>query len=148
MLPIDTKPWYHKYTNLPYLHLGDDPNVGIDCFNLCRLVLNKECGIRVPLCTSDFCNIVDEDWYTKTNIPLFENGASIDNKDFSCIKVTSPKIYDVIFMSLGSTNITNHCAMYIDNNKILHTMIGHKSWVTIYGNYYKQYTTGIYRWNH
>ena len=49
-------------------------------------------------------------------------------------------------MRLGSTNTDNHCAMYIDNNKILHTMEGYASWVAPYGRYYKQYTTGIWKW--
>ena len=62
------------------------------------------------------------------------------------VKVKDPKPYDVILMSLGSTHVTNHCALYVDTNKILQTMINHKSWVTNYGRYYKQYTTGIFRW--
>ena len=49
-------------------------------------------------------------------------------------------------MSIGSTNVTNHCAMLVDRTKILQTMIKHTSWVAPYGNYYKQYTTGVYRW--
>ena len=49
-------------------------------------------------------------------------------------------------MSLGSTNVTNHCAMYVDTNKILQTMINHNSWIAPYGRYYKQYTVGVYRW--
>lgn len=146
MLLTDTNPWYYKYTGLPYLHLGNDPSTGIDCFNLCRLVLKEEANMKIPLTTSDFCNIVDEDWYLKTTIPLFENGTKIENDDFKCIKVEKPKLYDIIFMSLGSTNVTNHCAIYVDTNKILHTMIDHNSWIAPYGKYYKQYTTGIYRW--
>ena len=46
----------------------------------------------------------------------------------------------------GSTNVPNHCAMYVDDNKVLHIMDKHLSWISPYGNYYKQYTTGIYRW--
>ena len=29
-------------------------------------------------------------------------------------------------MSLGATNVTNHCALYLGKNKILQTMIDHK----------------------
>ena len=61
-------------------------------------------------------------------------------------KVSEPKKYDVITMSLGATNVTNHCALYVDQNRILQTMLDHTSWIAPYGNYYKQYTTGIYRW--
>ena len=57
-----------------------------------------------------------------------------------------PQLFDIILMSIGSTNVTNHCAMLVDRTKILQTMIKHTSWVAPYGNYYKQYTTGVYRW--
>ena len=144
---IDTTVWYNKYTNLPFLHLGDDPLVGLDCFNLCRYIYKQELSIDVPLSTSDFCNIVDEDWYVKTSEQLFENGAKLTTSTFSWAKVVTPKIYDIILLSIGATNITNHCAMYVGTNKILHTMSGRTSWVAPYGGYYKQYTTGIYRWN-
>ena len=58
----------------------------------------------------------------------------------------APKVFDVIVMSMGSTLISNHCALYVDNNRILHAMVDHTSWVSPYGNYYQQYTTGVYRW--
>ncbi len=49
-------------------------------------------------------------------------------------------------MSIGSTNVTNHCALYIGENKMLQTMINHKSWIAPYGRWYKNYTVGIYKW--
>lgn len=139
--------WYEKYTNLPYKHLGDNPDSGIDCFNLCRYVYKHELNIDIPLATYDFCNIVDEDWYLKTTIQLIEDATKLNRPDFSWIKVTEPKPFDILLISIGSTNITNHCALCIDNTKLLQTMIGRTSWVSPYGKYYKQYTTGIYRWN-
>ena len=135
--------WYHKYKDFPYLHLGNNAETGIDCFNLCKLVYLKELNIDIPYTSSDFCKIVDEDWYSKTQERLFEQGAT---DEYGWIKVKEPKTYDIITMSLGATNVTNHCALYVDRNKILQTMINHKSWIAPYGNYYKQYTTGIYRW--
>ena len=135
--------WYNKYKDFPYLHLGNNAETGIDCFNLCKLVYLNELGIDIPYSTSDYCNIVDEDWYNKTHERLFEQAAT---DEYGWIKVKEPKRYDIITMSLGATNVTNHCALYADRNKILQTMINHKSWIAPYGNYYKQYTTGIYRW--
>ena len=32
MQSIDTVPWYSKYLNLPYLHLGNNPETGIGVF--------------------------------------------------------------------------------------------------------------------
>ena len=136
--------WYNSYTDFPYLHLGDNPETGIDCFNLCCYVFKKELGIHLPYSTADFCNIVDEDWYSKTNSQFFIDGFNDGSNGW--VKVTDPKMYDIIIMSLGSTNVANHCALYVDNNKILQTMIQHKSWIAPYGRYYKQYTLGIYRW--
>ena len=135
--------WYHKYKDFPYLHLGNNAETGIDCFNLCKYVYLHELNIDIPYTTDHFCKIVDEDWYSKTQERLFEINA---NEKTGWRRVREPKPYDIITMSLGSTNVTNHCALYVDRNKILQTMIKHKSWVSIYGNYYKQYTTGVYRW--
>ena len=135
--------WYNKYKDFPYLHLGNNAETGIDCFNLCKLVYLNELEIDFPYTTSDFCKIVDEDWYSKTQERFFEINA---NEKTGWRKVKEPQLYDIITMSLGATNVTNHCALYVDRSRILQTMIDHTSWVAPYGNYYKQYTTGVYRW--
>jgi len=139
--------WYNKYTNLPYKHLGQDPATGIDCFNLCSLILREECGFPIGLNTTDFCNIVDDDWYSKITESPFHNGVLYDRPNFRWKQVEVPAVYDILLMSIGSTNVINHCAMYVDNNKLLQIMIDRPSWLSPYGKYYKQYTLGIYRWN-
>jgi cell wall-associated NlpC family hydrolase len=138
--------WYNNYIGFPHKHLGDNPTTGIDCFNLCRYIYKHQLNIDVPLSTHDFCNIVDSDWYNKTTEPLFELAAKLKRTDFAWKKVTTPRLYDIITMSIGDTNITNHCAVYVDKDRVLQTVAGKKSWVGIYGTYYQQYTTGIYRW--
>jgi cell wall-associated NlpC family hydrolase len=135
--------WYDKYLNIPYKHLGNDPKSGMDCFNLCRYIYKEETGIVIPYLSLDRCNIVDEDWYNKTSDPIFETSALSDKHWES---VSEPQQFDFVLMSIGSTNITNHCAMYLSNNKVIHSMINRPSWVSPYGSYYKQYTTGLYRW--
>lgn len=135
--------WYDKYLNIPYKHLGNDPKSGMDCFNLCRYIYKEETGIDIPYFSFDRCNIVDDDWYNKTSDAIFENSALAD-KHWEQVEI--PKKFDFILMSIGSTNITNHCAMYIENNKVIHSMINRPSWISPYGGYYKQYTTGLYRW--
>jgi len=139
----DINPWYSKYLNLPYLHLGDNPETGIDCFNLCRLVYREQLNIDIPYDTADWCNIVDENWYRKTHDRFFEKGG---NLKYGWQKVLKAEKFNVITMSLGSTNVTNHCALFIGDNKILQTMIDKKSWIAPYGRYYKTYTMGIYKW--
>lgn len=137
--------WYDKYVGIPYKHLGNDMR-GIDCYNLCRLVLHQECGLHISQLSTDFCSIVDEDWYNKMSISPFETHIQSELAAGRCKKVRVPSAFDIIIMSIGATNITNHCAVYVGGNKILHTMIDRPSWVSSYGSYYKQYTTGIYRW--
>ena len=39
--------WYNKYKDFPYLHLGNNAETGIDCFNLCKLVYLNELGIDI-----------------------------------------------------------------------------------------------------
>ena len=137
--------WYEKYTGIPFKHLGDD-NEGIDCYNLCRLVLKQECSLDIGKPSFHFCNIVDDDWYNKVTISPFEQAIKQELLCGSCRKVTIPAKFDIILMSIGATNVTNHCAIYAGNNKILQTMTQRDSWISSYGSYYKQYTTGIYRW--
>mgnify|MGYP003344240630 FL=1 len=135
---------YLKYEGFPYRHLGDSSTSGIDCFNLIRLVYKEELGIDIPLSTSSFCYDQSEQWYSKTNSPLFSK-QSAEKVGFKSVKI--PKEYDVIVMSIGTTNVANHCALYLGKDKILQTMIGHNSWIAPYGRYYKQYTVDIYRWH-
>ena len=138
--------WYDRNKNFPYRHLGDDPNTGIDCWNLIRLAYLQELDINIKLTTADFCRIVDEDWYQKTQTQFFEDGAKLKLEDFEWVRVSEPKPYDVILMSIGSTNVTNHCALFLGDDKILQTMMNRKSGVYPYRGWFKQYTTGIYRW--
>lgn len=146
MVSTDTNNWYEKYTGFPYKHLGNNPVTGIDCFNLCRHVYEQELHIQIPYMTSDFCNIIDEDWYSKSHEKFFDSGVASCIANNTCIKVDTPQCFDVLFFSIGSTNVTNHCALYVGDNKLLQTMLYRKSWISPYGRYYKQYETGIYRW--
>lgn len=132
---------YNKYTGFPYRHLGNDKEKGIDCFNLIRYIYKIERGIEIPYLSSDFCNIIDEDWYNKSTVDLFKKG-STQGWD----RVSDLEEYDLIMMSIGSTNTTNHCAMYIGGSRIIHTMMGRESFISPYGRYYEQYTVGVLRW--
>ena len=148
MESTDTTPWYNKYVGLPYRHLGNDPKTGIDCVNLCRYIYKQELGLDVKLGSYDFCNIVDEDWYNKTHIDSFGIAMSLESPEMNWTweLVDHPQPFDIIILSIGSTNVTNHCAIYVDHNKMLQTMIKRDSWVTFYGSHYKDCTQGIYRW--
>lgn len=137
--------WYDKYTNLPFKHLGDNPQTGIDCVNLCILVYKEQLGVSIDNKSYNYCNIIDTNWYNKVTIDPFLNGIFY-NKSWK--KVTQPKEYDIIVMSIGSTNVNNHTAIFIEGNKILHILEDRKSFISPYGSFYKQYTTGIFRWKY
>ena len=137
--------WYNKYVGFPYNHLGDDPKTGIDCLNLIRLVYKKEKGIDIPYTTQDFCNIVDQDWYNKTNKNPFNEFRNLE-LGWEEISINNTKAFDVVIMSLGSTHCINHCAMLVEKNKLLQIMIDRISWVSSFGRYYKQYTMGCFTW--
>jgi cell wall-associated NlpC family hydrolase len=133
--------WVENYKGLPFKHLGLSKETGIDCFNLIKVIYKEHLNIDIPYSTRDWCNIIDEDWYHKTHEKLIEAGANVGWE-----KISSPELFSVITMSMGTTTITNHCGMYLGDNKMLHIMQGHKSHVAVYGTYYKQYTSGIYKW--
>lgn len=145
---IDIMTWYDKYTGLTYKHLGDDLNSGIDCFNLIKVIYKVKLNIELPYSTSDFCDDNKESWYCNSDNTKFINPfTEFANPDRGWNKVKDPRIFDVAIMTLGSTNIINHCALFVESNKILNIMIEKKSWVTNYSRYYRQYTDGIYRYN-
>jgi len=135
--------WYEKYVGLPFQHLGLDPKIGIDCFNLIKFVYKEELDIKIPYDSRDWCKIADTNWYNYDTTRPFEMGAVEEN---GWEKIEKPELYAVITMSIGSTNQTNHCALYVDHNKLLHLLEGRKSWIGVYGKYYRQYTVGIYKW--
>jgi cell wall-associated NlpC family hydrolase len=134
---------WDKYVGLPFKHLGIDPETGIDCFNLIKCIYKKELNIELPYTTRNFCDIIDDNWYARTHERLIDN---VSNLKYGWEKTDKLEPYNVITMTMGSSNITNHCAIYIGNNKILHTLQNHKSHIAVYGSYYKQYTMGIFKW--
>lgn len=134
---------WDKYVGLPFKHLGLVPDTGIDCFNLIKHIYKKELNIELPYTTRNFCDIIDENWYSRTHERLIDN---VSTTKYGWEKTDKLEPYNVITMTMGSSNITNHCAIYIGNNKILHTLQNHKSHIAVYGSYYKQYTMGIFKW--
>lgn len=134
---------WEKYLGIPYKHLGLDPVKGIDCFNLIKHIYKQELNIDLPYTTRNFCDILDENWYFRTHERLIDNVSTL-NYGWERTEILEP--YNVITMVMGTSSITNHCAMYIGNNRIIHTIQNHKSHIAVYGSYYKQYTMGVYKW--
>ncbi len=134
--------WFNKYTDIPYKLFGTDPTTGMDCFNLLCYVFKQEAGIAIPYTSSDFLKMVDDLWFTKTHEQHFLNGS----KNGDWVEVDTLQLYDLILMSLGSTNVVNHVAMYVENNKILQMIENRDSAIYDYHKYFRQYTIKKVRW--
>jgi cell wall-associated NlpC family hydrolase len=132
-----------KYLGAQFKHLGLSIDTGIDCFNLIKQFYKDELNIDIPYSTRTWCNIIDENWYYKTHEELVKN---ITKEQYGWKEISKPEPYCLITMCMGTSTITNHCAMYIEQNKMLQILQNTQSHVATYGNFYKQYTTGIYRW--
>jgi cell wall-associated NlpC family hydrolase len=136
--------WYDKFCGLPYRHLGDNPETGIDCFNLSKLVLESQTDYKLPYSTKDFCDNDDERWYDGISKQLF-NQFKETKWGWVSVNPKYKQTLDVATFYIGSTNVANHCAILVEPNKLLHIMEGKKSWVGVYGTHYLRYTAGIYR---
>jgi cell wall-associated NlpC family hydrolase len=134
--------WFNKYTDIPYKLFGTDPTIGMDCFTLLCYVFKEEAGVKIPYTSSDFLKMVDDQWFTKTHEQHFLNGSK--NGDWVEIDMLQP--YDLILMCLGSTNVVNHVAMYVGNNKILQMIENRDSAIYDYHKYFRQYTVKKVRW--
>lgn len=132
-----------KYLNAPFKHLGLKLETGIDCFNLIREFYLQELQIEIPYTTRTWCDIVDENWYSKIHTELIKN---ITKEEYGWREIETPEKYCMITMSIGTSTITNHCALYLEQNKMLQVLQNTRSHIATYGKFYQQYTTGIYKW--
>lgn len=140
------KNWYYKYENLPFKMFGNDINTGIDCTNLINLIFKQERNIDLQANSKDLCNDHSDYWYQNINDNIMKNFFQDREDVFKEINKENIEIFDIILLSIGSTNISNHSVLYVDTNKILHTMENKKSWISPYGNHYRNYTEKVYRW--
>ena len=62
------------------------------------------------------------------------------------LRLSTLQPYDLILMCLGATNVVNHVAMYVGNNKILQMIENRDSAIYDYHKYFKQYTIKKVRW--
>ena len=134
--------WFNKYTDIPYKLFGTDPTTGMDCFNLLCYVFKEHAGIVIPYTSSDFLKMVDDLWFTKTHKEHF----LIGSKNGDWVEIDTLQPYDLILMCLGATNVVNHVAMYVGDNKILQMIENRPSGIYTYHKYFQQYTIKKVRW--
>jgi cell wall-associated NlpC family hydrolase len=138
MVPIDT---FKKYENLPWAALGEDPKTGIDCFNLYHHILKEQTGVDLGYQTLDLMNVLDPYWYLKVEGRPFEESILNDPYNWEVLEESDElKQFDILILSIGSTNCANHCAMYLGSNRIIHIIYNDFSRISPYGKWYKQYT--------
>lgn len=118
----------HKYEGRPFLH-------GLfDCYTLVKDYYRKTFNIFLPT------NIQRtwEWWLQGENLYLdnARNYGFVESKDI--------QIHDVLIMKLNS-DVPNHAAIYIGNNKILHHVCGRFSTTEEMTSFYKHNTAVIYR---
>jgi cell wall-associated NlpC family hydrolase len=104
---------FRRYIGIPYKYKGRDFD-GVDCYGLLFLIYKEELGIILP----DF--IYDVDWYKKNENHILNNIGTVDGTFWK--KIDPPyKIFDAIIVFLASRKIANHIALYIGNNKMIHS---------------------------
>ena len=108
----------------------------LDCFSLCRDYYNYELGILLKDMPRE-----ELDWWKKGKNTLEENF-----KGFDFIKVDDNDIkkHDVLLMNLES-DIANHLAVYIGDQKIIHHLADRLSKTDPYGGYWQKHTFSVIR---
>jgi len=113
----------------------------LDCFTLVEDYYQEMCDIilKVPQWNKD--NGYEWDFWEKGKNYYIDN---YEVNGFKRITDGSLKLHDALLMNIRSP-ISNHCAIYIGDNKILHHLVSRLSCREVYGDYYRQYTTHILR---
>jgi|SRR5688572_4554953 len=142
---IDIAAKYNRYEGFPYKHLGNDTVTGIDCFNLCRLVLRNECKIEIPYETKDLCTDTSTNWFMHSSEFACDRFVTKE-LGWEVIPLSKLKPFDMVLMSLGSSNCVNHTAIYLGQNRIIQIMFGYRSWLSAYASHYKNRTIKVGRW--
>jgi len=112
----------------------------LDCFTLVEDYY-RDIGInlKVPQWNKD--NGYEWDFWEKGKNYYIDN---YKTNGFKQITDGSLKANDALLMNIRSP-ISNHCAIYIGDNRILHHLAGRLSCRDQYGQYYRQYTTHTLR---
>lgn len=108
----------------------------LDCYSLVRDYYAEELGIQLP----DFDRAA-EWWHKGFNLYIenFEKAGFVEVKDGSLKK------HDVILMQVPRSPVTNHAAVFLGNDKILHHIYKRLSSREIYSGMWAKCTTKIVR---
>ncbi len=103
--------WAKYYVGIPFVSGGRNPKVGLDCYGLFRLVMNKHFAKRLPLLDEgykDACNVEESSRIYAMNKPLIA-GSRIAQPVYGCGVV------------LRYSGRPTHVGVYVGGGYILHT---------------------------
>jgi cell wall-associated NlpC family hydrolase len=100
-----------KLIGKPYKNNGRGPDY-FDCYGIVKYIYKNFLGIDLPEYTG-----YSEDWYKNSNV-LTEQLNIFSSIWYS---VDIPKKWDILTFSHGVSNkITNHCGVYLGEDKMIH----------------------------
>lgn len=96
-----------KYIGIPYIHLGRNPDIGLDCWGLIKCIY-KDAGYDII----DLENY-DQNWAKKGKNYFVEN--------YHCQfeEVSCPEIMDIVLL-LNSKGVANHAGVYLNTGIFIH----------------------------
>lgn len=107
----------------------------LDCYSLIRDWFGEERGLRLP----DFKR--RDEWWLRGENLYAEN---FQRAGFAEIEPADARHGDVILMRIFSP-VTNHGAVYLGDNRIIHHVQNRLSCRDIYGDFWRQRTTHVLR---
>lgn len=107
----------------------------LDCFTIIRDYYKETCNIEI----NDYFR--DVEWWLKGGNMYEDNFA---NEGFVEVPLSDIKIHDAILMKLNS-EVSNHAAIYIGNNQIIHHRTNKLSSRDVYGGYWRKNTSKVLR---
>lgn len=108
----------------------------LDCYELIRDYYAVNLGIDLPDCYRP------EVWFEEGRSLPLEHYASFG---FVVVPIEELQPNDLILMRVGAS-VTNHCALYIGDNLILHHLIDRISSREVYGGFWRKVTTHVLRY--
>lgn len=107
-----------------------------DCWSLIMDYYDREYGIKLNNYS------VPREWWDSGKEHLYDDNWQAEG--FVEVGLNDMKVGDMIMMRIGS-QVTNHAAIYVGDNLILHHLYGQLSTRTPYGKYFRDRTVRIVR---
>ena len=122
---------------IPFVDGGRDPNVGLDCWGLCRVVFRR-CGVMVP----DFPAAC----YDAIGIHMQIMDQSVTGH-WAALAVPDHVCLAVMAIDADAPHVCQHLGVYIGNGQIIHTLRKrHAHLIRVNDRFFARKIRGFYRW--